>query len=79
MHDVQSDRAATVVSAGMSPYTVHLIAQEIRHFRAFLTVRETWAQQQEKCDSISETFRWINFWRRQLKRAEDELSRQKTT
>jgi hypothetical protein len=59
----------------MTPDTVHLLAQQIRHFRALLTVRETWAQAQPKNDTVSEEFRQINFWRRQLKRAEDDLSR----
>ena len=59
----------------MTPFTVHLIAQEIRHYRALLTVLETWAQQQDRCDAVSETFRRINFWRSVLKIAEDKLSR----
>ena len=71
MHDLQSDRAPSV----MSPHTVHLIAQEIRHIRAMLTVHETWAQQQERSETVSETFRRINFWRSILKVAEDRLSR----
>ncbi len=71
MHDVQSERSASV----MTPHTVHLIAQEIRHFRALLTVLETWSQQQDRSDTVSETFRRINFWRGILKVAEDRLSR----
>lgn len=59
----------------MTPDTVHLIAQEIRHFRALLTVEETWAQHQMRSDTISEVFRRINFWRSILKVAEDRLSR----
>jgi hypothetical protein len=71
MHDVQGERPAAV----MSPHTVHLIAQEIRHFRALLTVQETWAQRQDRSDTISDMFRRINFWRGILKVAEDRLSR----
>lgn len=58
----------------MSPATVHLIAQEIRHRRALLTVEETWWQQQPKTSARDEGFRRINFWRRLLKDAEGRLS-----
>lgn len=58
----------------MTPQTVHRIAQEIRHIRALLTVEETWAQSQEKTAAREEVYRRINFWRRQLKTAEKELS-----
>jgi hypothetical protein len=57
----------------MTPDTVHRIAQEIRHMRAFLTVQETWAQRQEKVAMRDEEFRRVNFWRRVLKHAEQEL------
>ena len=59
----------------MTPETVHRIAQEIRHTRAFLTVEETWAQRQEKTSQRDEEFRRITFWRRVLKYAEQELAR----
>jgi hypothetical protein len=71
MHAMQSERS----SAGMTPDTVHHIAQEIRHFRALLTVEETWAQHQGRNETVTEVFRRINFWRAILKVAEDRLSR----
>jgi hypothetical protein len=58
----------------MSPYTVHRIAQEIRHRRAQLTVEEKWAQQQEPSPMREDTFRRINFWRDVLKLAEHQLA-----
>lgn len=58
----------------MTPQTVHRIAQQIRHFRALLTVQETWAQHQEKSATRDELFREINFWRGVLKSAEHQLA-----
>jgi hypothetical protein len=60
----------------MIPDTVHRVAQEIRHQRALLTVAETWAQRQPVGPMRDEEFRRINFWRRALKLAEQELSRE---
>jgi hypothetical protein len=67
MHDLSGDRR-------MTPETVHLIAQEIRHQRALLTVQEAWWQQQPKTVARDEGFRRINFWRRVLKDAESRLT-----
>jgi hypothetical protein len=58
----------------VSPDTVHVIAQEIRHRRALLTVDEHWWQQQPKSPTRDEGFRRINFWRRVLKEAEQQLA-----
>lgn len=58
----------------MTPDTVHRIAQQIRHFRALLTVQESWTQRQPKTDTRDELFREINFWRGVLKSAEHQLA-----
>lgn len=63
----------------MTPQTVHRIAQEIRHFRELLTADEKFLQRQEPTSLREEGFRRINFWRRSLKDAEYQLSRQDGT
>lgn len=71
MHDVQGERAG----AGLTPDSVHLIAQQIRHLREWLVAEERWARANEHHEMISERFRQINFWRSVLNHAEHKLSR----
>jgi hypothetical protein len=61
-------------TTGMTPDTVHRIAQEIQKEKAKLTVEETWLQKQERSDTRDESFRRINFWRDIFKAAELKLS-----
>lgn len=58
----------------MTPATKRLIAEEIRHNRALLTVVETWWQQQPMSDQRTEQFRRINFWRNLLRDGETRLN-----
>lgn len=57
----------------MKPETVHLIAQNIRHQRAYLSNRDEWFRKQAPSEMRSEGFREINFWRWVLAEAEDAL------
>lgn len=70
MHDVQGERAKTV----MTPAMVHRIAQEIRYFRAMLTKEQEWVAAQPLTDSHVESFRRIRFWRMVLKFGEERLA-----
>lgn len=60
----------------MSPFMVHRIAQEIRQFRAFLSSHEKWLQSQDRVPLVFDEFQRVNFWRRTLKHAEAELTRE---
>ncbi len=60
----------------MTPDTVHRLAQEIRHERSLLTTRELWLQKQEKTAMRDEEFRIINFRKKVIRYAEQELGRQ---
>jgi len=69
--DVQGERTGT----SLTPESVHLVAQQIRHCREWLVAEERWLRAQEHHEMISERFRIINFWRSVLNHAEHKLSR----
>ena len=58
----------------MTPHTVHLIAQEIRNWRAELTALEKWARSLESRTAQAEVFQRVNFWRRLLNKAEQDIA-----
>lgn len=58
----------------MKPETVHLIAQDIRHRRGYLSKRDEWFRKQEPSEMRSEGFREINFWRWVYTMAEEALA-----
>lgn len=47
----------------MTPETVHLIAQEIRHERARLSKLDEWFRKSAPSELRSEGFRYVNFKR----------------
>jgi hypothetical protein len=59
----------------MTPHMVHLIAQEIRAFRAMLTKEQDWLAGQPASEVRVERFRRIQFWRMVLKFGEDRLAK----
>ena len=59
----------------MTEETRRRIGQEIRLLRGILTADESWAQSYEKTEQRDEDFRYVNFWRKILKVAEQELAR----
>jgi hypothetical protein len=58
----------------VTPDTVHLIAQEIRNWRAELTALEKWARSLESSNAKTEVFHRVNFWRKLLTKAEQDIA-----
>jgi len=58
----------------MNPHTTHLIAQEIRNWRAELTAQEKWARSLDSQNARLEVFKRVNFWRKLLNQAEEEIA-----
>jgi hypothetical protein len=58
----------------MNPHTTHLIAQEIRNWRAELTALEKWARSLDSQNARLEVFKRVNFWRKLLNQAEEEIA-----
>jgi hypothetical protein len=58
----------------MTPDTIHLIAQEIRNKRAELTAFEKWARSLDSQKSRVEVYHFVNFWRKLLAKAEQDIA-----
>ncbi len=57
----------------MTPHTVHLIAQEVRNRRDYLTALEKWARSLEPCQAKIDTFELVNFWRRVYRQVDRDI------
>jgi hypothetical protein len=58
----------------VTPDTLHLLAQEIRNKRAELTAWEKWARSLDSHKARTEVFHRVNFWRRLLAKAEQDIA-----
>jgi hypothetical protein len=62
----------------MTPSTVHLIAQELRNRRDYLTALEKWARSLEPGQAKMDVFQLVNFWRRVYQQVEKDIAAGRT-